>query len=77
MPEAKSEREARTSAPTAPPRRSEANAAEGGLRWGWAGGIWNKSSRPLFVEDGLHLSAEGYSLWTSIVRPVLIADLGD
>ena len=31
----------------------------------------------LFIEDGLHLSAEGYSLWTSIVRPVLIADLGD
>jgi lysophospholipase L1-like esterase len=31
----------------------------------------------LFVEDGLHLSPEGYALWTSIVRPVLIADLGD
>ena len=31
----------------------------------------------LFVEDGLHLSPAGYELWTSIVRPVLIADLGD
>ena len=34
-----SERDARTSAPAAPPRRSAANAAEGGLRWGWVGGI--------------------------------------
>ncbi len=25
----------------------------------------------LFVEDGLHLSAEGYKLWTSLVRPHL------
>jgi lysophospholipase L1-like esterase len=31
----------------------------------------------LFIEDGLHLSREGYELWTSIVRQVLIADLGD
>ena len=26
----------------------------------------------LFVSDGLHLSPEGYALWTSIVRPVLL-----
>lgn len=31
----------------------------------------------LFVEDGLHLSPAGYALWTSIVRPLLIADLVD
>ena len=30
----------------------------------------------VFVEDGLHLSAEGYALWTSIVRPRLAVDLG-
>jgi lysophospholipase L1-like esterase len=27
--------------------------------------------RELFVEDGLHLSAEGYRLWTTLVRPFL------
>ena len=30
----------------------------------------------LFVEDGLHMTPEGYQLWTSIVRPRLTADLG-
>ena len=30
----------------------------------------------LFGEDGLHMSAAGYQLWTSIVRPRLSADLG-
>jgi lysophospholipase L1-like esterase len=30
----------------------------------------------LFLEDGLHLSAAGYTLWTSVVRPRLIADFG-
>jgi lysophospholipase L1-like esterase len=30
----------------------------------------------LFVEDGLHLNAAGYELWTSIIRPRLAADLG-
>lgn len=30
----------------------------------------------LFVEDGIHLSAAGYSLWTAIVKPRLFADLG-
>jgi lysophospholipase L1-like esterase len=33
-------------------------------------------ARELFVFDGLHLSAEGYALWTSVVRPRLLADLG-
>lgn len=28
--------------------------------------------RDLFVEDGLHLSAEGYRLWTVLLRPFLI-----
>ena len=30
----------------------------------------------LFALDGLHLSDEGYALWTSVVRPRLLADLG-
>jgi lysophospholipase L1-like esterase len=34
-------------------------------------------SRDLFLFDGLHLSAEGYALWTSVVKPRLLADLGD
>ena len=29
----------------------------------------------LFVADGLHMSPEGYALWTSIVRPILHDDL--
>lgn len=33
-------------------------------------------SRDLFVFDGLHLSAQGYALWTSVVKPRLEADLG-
>jgi len=32
-------------------------------------------ARRLFVFDGLHLSAEGYALWTSVVKPRLLADL--
>ena len=30
----------------------------------------------LFVADGLHLSATGYELWTSVLKPVLLEDLG-
>ena len=30
----------------------------------------------LFMFDGLHLSEEGYALWTQIVQPQLLADLG-
>jgi lysophospholipase L1-like esterase len=30
----------------------------------------------LFLEDGLHMTAAGYELWTSIIRPRLSADLG-
>ncbi len=30
----------------------------------------------LFALDGLHLSDEGYALWTSVVRPRLLRDLG-
>jgi len=30
----------------------------------------------LFLEDGLHMNAAGYDLWTSIVRPRLAADIG-
>jgi len=32
--------------------------------------------RALFLFDGLHLSEQGYALWTSVVRPRLLADLG-
>lgn len=35
-----------------------------------------KPPASLFAFDGLHLSAEGYALWTSIVRERLLADLG-
>lgn len=31
-------------------------------------------ARALFVFDGLHLSREGYALWTSVVKPRLLAD---
>jgi lysophospholipase L1-like esterase len=30
----------------------------------------------LFGDDGLHMNVAGYRLWTSIVRPRLVADLG-
>lgn len=30
----------------------------------------------LFVGDGLHLNAKGYELWTSVVKPVLMAKFG-
>ncbi|MEO8494536.1 MAG: SGNH/GDSL hydrolase family protein [Planctomycetota bacterium] len=30
--------------------------------------------KELFVEDGLHLSDEGYALWTALLKPHLIAD---
>lgn len=33
---------------------------------------WDAKPRPeLLVEDGLHLSARGYELWTTLVRPYL------
>ena len=33
---------------------------------------WDEKPRPeLFVEDGLHLSAKGYELWTAMLRPLL------
>ena len=34
----------------------------------------NKGGKPkssLFVRDSLHLSREGYDLWSSIVKPIL------
>jgi lysophospholipase L1-like esterase len=35
---------------------------------------WDERPRGgLFVPDGLHLSAEGYQLWTTLLRPLLIA----
>lgn len=36
---------------------------------------WDEKPRAdLFVEDGLHLSAKGYELWTALVRPFLECD---
>jgi lysophospholipase L1-like esterase len=32
-----------------------------------------KPRRELFVEDGLHLSPQGYQLWSTVLRPWLIA----
>lgn len=34
-------------------------------------------SRDLFIFDGLHLSTQGYALWTSVVKARLLADLGE
>lgn len=34
-------------------------------------------ARELFMFDGLHLSEQGYALWTSVVKPRLVADLGE
>ena len=34
-------------------------------------GISGKPSEKWFVEDGLHMSEEGYELWTKIVKPFL------
>jgi lysophospholipase L1-like esterase len=34
---------------------------------------WDEKPRPeLFVADGLHLSAEGYRMWNTIIRPFLL-----
>jgi hypothetical protein len=31
---------------------------------------WNeRPRRELFVEDGLHLSPQGYQMWSALVRP--------
>jgi hypothetical protein len=35
---------------------------------------WDEKPRPeLFVPDGLHLTPEGYRIWTAVVRPFLLA----
>ena len=31
----------------------------------------------LLVEDGLHMNAKGYAIWTNVVRPVLMAMYGE
>jgi lysophospholipase L1-like esterase len=41
-----------------------------------AQGGGGKPPSEFFLLDGLHLSEEGYALWTSIVRARLLADLG-
>lgn len=39
-------------------------------------GLGDEPPSSLFALDGLHLSDEGYALWTSVVRPRLLRDLG-
>ena len=39
------------------------------LMLGWD----EKPRRELFVEDGLHLSPQGYQLWSAVLRPWLTA----
>jgi len=39
-----------------------------GLMLGWD----EKPRRELFVEDGLHLSPQGYQMWTTVLRPWLM-----
>ena len=39
------------------------------LMLGWD----EKPRRELFVEDGLHLTAQGYQLWSTVLRPWLTA----
>lgn len=44
-----------------------------------APGMLDASGRPrpeLYVGDGLHMTTEGYRVWTSAVRPVLMQHLG-
>jgi len=38
-----------------------------GVMLGWD----EKPRRELFVEDGLHMSPEGYRLWTTLLRPLI------
>jgi len=38
-----------------------------GVMLGWD----EKPRRELFVEDGLHMSADGYRLWTMLLRPLI------
>jgi lysophospholipase L1-like esterase len=35
-------------------------------------GFDEKPRRELFLEDGLHLSPQGYQLWTTLLRPLLV-----
>jgi len=35
---------------------------------------WDEQPRrELFVPDGLHLTPDGYQLWTALLRPLLVA----
>jgi lysophospholipase L1-like esterase len=36
----------------------------------------DKPPRDLFIEDGLHPTAKCYALWTSIIKPVLLRQIG-
>lgn len=69
------------------PERHEANAriqalavADPHLDFIEAGSVLlgadGKPRRELFRFDGLHLDAEGYAAWTSVIRPVLIEAYG-
>ena len=49
------------------PRRSHRLLDVDGAMLGWD----EKPRTELFVADGLHLSAQGYQLWTTLLRPFL------
>ena len=40
-------------------------------------GTDGRPKRDHYVQDGLHLSAKGYAVWTGLVRPLLLAQLDD
>jgi lysophospholipase L1-like esterase len=35
-----------------------------------------KPRRELFRPDGLHMNAQGYAIWTAIVKPILLSRFG-
>ncbi len=38
----------------------------------WDVASYEKPRRDLYVEDGLHLSPQGYQLWTTVLKPYLV-----
>jgi lysophospholipase L1-like esterase len=37
-------------------------------------GVDGKPKASLFIDDGLHLNADGYAVWTKLVKPVLVRE---
>jgi len=59
---------------------SMASRSAGGVRYvDVASSVLDAAGRPrreLFVFDGIHMNPEGYALWTAVLRPRLLQDLG-